>query len=112
MPGRAKGEERPGCFPLSTCQPECLRLAQGTARRTYKDKLMPTPAQARALATAVLRCRRLGNGALQQRQAWWGRGRGIGASYSQHAAELPALKAACPAYGEVHTQVVQDVLRR
>src|SRR5262249_20079681 len=48
----------------------------------------------------------------EQRRTWWGRGQGIGATYYQQATELPDLKAACPEYGEVHSQVLQDVLRR
>jgi putative transposase len=32
--------------------------------------------------------------------------------YSQQAAELADLKAAYPAYGDIYSQVLQDVLRR
>ncbi|HEV2332443.1 MAG TPA: transposase, partial [Gammaproteobacteria bacterium] len=46
------------------------------------------------------------------RKTWWGRGQGISASYHQQKAELPVLKAACPEYTEVHSQVLQDVLLR
>jgi hypothetical protein len=73
---------------------------------------MPTPRQERALEVVLSRCRTLYNCALQQRKTWWGRGQGIGASYYQQAMELPDLKAACPEYAEVHSQVLQDVLRR
>jgi putative transposase len=41
-----------------------------------------------------------------------GRGQGVGATYSQQKAELPDLKAACPEYAEVHSQILQDVLLR
>jgi transposase len=70
------------------------------------------PAQERALETVLLRCRTLYNCALEQRKTWWGRGKGIGASYYQQKAELPDLKAVCPEYAEVHSQVLQDVLLR
>ena len=60
----------------------------------------------------LLHCRTLHNCALEQRRTWWGRGQGISATYYQQAMELPALKAACPEYAEVHSQVLQDVLRR
>src|SRR5262249_10339787 len=50
--------------------------------------------------------------ALEQHTTRWGRGTGKRASYCQQAAELPYLKASCPDYGEVHSQVLQDVLRR
>src|SRR5262245_9586805 len=81
-------------------------------RKCYKYKLTPTLDQERALAAVVSRCWALYNVALEQRTTWWGRGQGIGATYYQQAKELPDLKAACPEYGEVHSQVLQDVLRR
>jgi putative transposase len=81
-------------------------------RTTFTDPLMPTPEQARALETVMHRCRTLYNVALEQRRTWWGRGQGVGASYYQQKAELPDLKAACPEYTEVHSQVLQDVLLR
>ncbi|MGZ3674678.1 MAG: RNA-guided endonuclease InsQ/TnpB family protein, partial [Ktedonobacterales bacterium] len=37
---------------------------------------------------------------------------GKGITYYQQKAELPELKAACPEYSEVHSQVLQDVLLR
>src|SRR5260370_35086693 len=52
------------------------------------------------------------NTALEQRRVWWQRGQGISATYSQQATELPDLKAAFPEYAEVHSQVLQEVLRR
>src|SRR5579872_6889947 len=64
------------------------------------------------METVLQRCRTLYNVALEQRRTWWGRGQGIGASYYQQKAELPDLKAACPDYAEVHSQVLQDVLLR
>jgi putative transposase len=75
-------------------------------RKTFKYRLMPTPEQERALEQVLLRCRTLYNCALEQRKIWWGRGQGIGATYSQQATELPDLKAACPEYKEVHSQVL------
>src|SRR5215469_12181509 len=83
-----------------------------TGRKAYKYRLMPTPKQERALEVALLRCRTLYNCALEQRKTWWERGQGIGATYYQQAMELPDLKAACPEYAKVHSQVLQDVLRR
>src|SRR5258708_31503117 len=83
-----------------------------SVRKTFKYKLMPTPAQARALETVLYRCRTLYNVALEQRKTWWQRGQGISATYYQQQAELPDLKAAFPEYGEVNAQVLQDVLLR
>jgi putative transposase len=87
-------------------------MEQHSVHKTYKYKLMPTPEHERALEAVLLRCRTLYNCALEQRKTWWGRGQGIGVSYYQQATELPDLKAACPGYREVHSQVLQDVLRR
>ena len=87
-------------------------MGQDSVRKTYQYKLVPTPEHEQALETVLLRCRTLYNCAVEQRKTWWGRGQSIGATYSQQATELPDLKAACPEYGEVHSQVLQDVLRR
>jgi putative transposase len=87
-------------------------MEQQSVRKTYHYKLMPTPEQALALGTVLSGCRTLYNVALEQRKTWWGRGQGIGASYYQQQAELPDLKAACPEYTEVHSQVLQGVLLR
>jgi putative transposase len=83
-----------------------------TIRKTFQYKLMPTPQQEHALEVTLSRCRALYNVALEQRRTWWGRGQGRSATYYQQAMELPDLKTACPAYAEVHSQVLQDVLRR
>jgi putative transposase len=83
-----------------------------TVRKTYQYKLNPAPEQEQALETALSRCRMLYNCTLEQRKTWWGRGQGIGATYYQQASELTDLKAACPEYAAMHSQVLQDVLRR
>ncbi len=87
-------------------------MDEHTARKTYKYKLLPTPAQARAMEVVVWRCRVLYNTALEQRRLWWGRGQGISANLPQQSAELPDLKAAFPEYAEINAQVLQDVLAR
>jgi hypothetical protein len=61
--------------------------------------------------------RTLCNCAQEHRKPRWGRGapgHGIGATYSQQAREVPglSLKAACPQFAEVRSQVLQHVLRR
>jgi putative transposase len=89
-----------------------MSMEQDSVRKTYQYKLLPTLQQAQALETVLLRCRTLYNCAVEQRRTWWGRGQGIGVTYYQQATELPDLKAACPEYAEVHSQVLQDVLRR
>ena len=87
-------------------------MEQYRVRKAYHYRLMPTPEQEQVLEVVLSRCRTLYNCALEQRKTWWGRGQGIGATYYQQATELPDLKTACPEYAEVHSQVLQDVLRR
>jgi putative transposase len=87
-------------------------MEQQRVRKTYKYRLDPTPEQEKALGVTLWRCRTLYNVALEQRKLWWERGQGVGASYYQQKAELPALKAACPEFNEIHAHVLQDVMLR
>jgi putative transposase len=87
-------------------------MEQQSVRKTYKNRLTPTPAQEQALETVLHRCRTLYNTALEQRKTWWERGQGKNATYYQQKAELPDMKAACPEYAEVNAQVLQDVILR
>jgi putative transposase len=88
-------------------------MDQQSVRKTYKYRLYPTPEQERTLDLVLSRCRTLYNVALEERQtAWERRGVSIYYYYYQQKAELPDLKADCPEYGEVHAQVLQDVLLR
>ncbi len=80
-------------------------------RKTFKYKLMPTPEQDQALERVLWCCRTLYNAALEERKTAWERCR-VSVGYYQQKAELPDLKADFPAYTEVHSQVLQDVLKR
>jgi putative transposase len=80
-------------------------------RKAYKYKLKPTPEQARQLEEILWRCRTLYNTALEQRITTYRRCGVTLTCYQQHA-ELPDLKAAFPEFGEIHSQVLQDVLTR
>jgi putative transposase len=82
-----------------------------TERKAFKYRLCPTPDQERALELVLWRCRTLYNVALEERQTAWERRR-VSLTYYDQANELPDVKAACPEYAAVHSQVVQDVLRR
>jgi putative transposase len=82
-----------------------------TVRKTYQEKLRPTPEQERALERVLWRCRTLYNTALQQRILLW-RQRGISVSRYQQEAELKDLRADLPEYGALHSHVLQDVLAR
>jgi putative transposase len=88
------------------------RVARGeTVRKTYQEKLKPTPTQERELEAVLGRCRTLYNTALAQRIFLW-KQRGVSVSRYQQEAELQGLRAALPEYGALHSHVVQDVLAR
>ena len=89
-----------------------MEQQRGSVHKTYKYRLVPTPAQVQVLEMVLARCRIRYNVALELRKIWWQRGQGVGATYSQQAVELPDLKAACPEYAEVNARALQDVLRR
>src|SRR5258708_38839899 len=82
-----------------------------TVRKSYKYKLRPTPEQERQLEHVLWRCRVLYNTALEQRILLY-RQRGVSVSRFQQEAELKDLRAAVPAYGAIHSHILQDVLAR
>jgi putative transposase len=82
-----------------------------TCRKTYKEKLRPTPAQGRQLEEVVWRCRVLYNTALEQRITAWERCHVCLTRYQQEA-ELKAIREALPDYAAIHSHVLQDVLAR
>jgi putative transposase len=86
-------------------------MEQRRVRKTHKYRLKPTLEQERALERVLWRRRMLYNTALDERKTAWERCR-ISVNYYQQKAELPDLKADFPAYTEVHSQVLQDVLLR
>jgi putative transposase len=88
-----------------------MRMDQQTVRKTYKEKLRPTPAQERALEEVLWRCRELYNTALEQRITAWQRCRVSVSRYEQEA-ELKAIRAAFPQYAAIHSHILQDVLAR
>jgi putative transposase len=82
-----------------------------TLRKTYKEKLKPTPAQERALEAVLWRCRTLYNTALEQRITLW-RQRGVSLTRYQQEDELKDLRAEMPEYASIHSHILQDVLAR
>jgi putative transposase len=85
--------------------------AEQTVRKTFKFKLKPTPEQERMLDRALILCRHVYNAAIEERREAW-RKCGVSVGYYQQKAELPGIKAEMPEYGEVHSQVLQDVVQR
>ncbi len=86
-------------------------MEQQSIRKTFKYKLKPTPEQERLLERTVMLCRHIYNAAIGERREAW-RMRGVSISYYHQKAELPGIKEAMPDYGEVNSQVLQDVVLR
>jgi putative transposase len=86
-------------------------MSATTCRKTYQEKLRPTPAQERLLEEVLWRCRDLYNAGLEQRITAWQRRRVSLSRYEQEA-ELKEIRAEFPAYAAIHSHVLQDVLAR
>jgi putative transposase len=82
-----------------------------TVRKTYQEKLKPTPQQERELEAILWRCRTLYNTALEQHITLW-KQRGVSLTRYQQEAELKALRAQMPEYAALHSHILQDVLAR
>ena len=81
------------------------------SRKTFKFRLYPTPKQEQTFLFYLRRCRELYNSGLEERQAAYHMRRTSLTCYTQ-INELPDLKQAFPAYQDVPSHVLQDVLRR
>jgi putative transposase len=79
--------------------------------RAYKYRLYPTTKQREKLQGTLDRLRELYNAALQERRDAY-RMCKVSISYTQQAAQLPAIKELREEYTEIHSQVLQDTLRR
>jgi putative transposase len=88
-----------------------MRRDQQTVRTTSKYKLTPAPQQEQLLDRTLLLCRHVYNAAIGERQAAW-RMRGVSVTSYQQKAELPGVKEVMPDYGEVHSQVLPEVVLR
>src|SRR5437763_13722985 len=79
--------------------------------KAYKYKLYPSKGQAEKLQWTLDQARELYNAALQERRDAY-RMSHVSISYNQQAAQLPEIKEIRPEYNDIHSQVLQDVLRR
>jgi putative transposase len=86
-------------------------MEQQTGRKTFKEKLRPTPAQVKALDEVLWRCRALYNVALEERLTAYQRCR-VSVSRFDQEAELKAIRAELPEYEAIHSHILQDVLAR
>ncbi len=97
--------------------------------KSYKFRLYPTKKQIETLQWTLDRCRDLYNAALQERRDAYDRGvrrhpnyydeptrkrlaASVAIGYNQQAAQLPEIKEVSPEYKDIHSQVLQDTLRR
>jgi putative transposase len=86
-------------------------MDQQSVRKTFKEKLRPTPAQERALDEVLWRCRALYNVALEERITAYQRRR-VSVSRFDQEAELKAIRTEFSEYEAIHSHVLQDVLAR
>lgn len=81
------------------------------SRLTYKYRLAPTRKQVELLDWTLARCRELYNAALQERRDAY-RMAGKSLNYYDQANQLVEVKEVRPEYTDIHSQILQDVLRR
>jgi len=81
------------------------------SKQAYKFRLYPTKKQAQALHWTLDRARELYNAALQERRDAY-RMAGKSLTYYDQANQLPEIKAIREEYRDIHSQVLQEVLRR
>jgi len=79
--------------------------------KAFKYRLYPNKRQAEKLRWTLDRARELYNAALQERRDAWQMCK-VSINYNQQAAQLPDIKEIRPEYNDIHSQVLQDVLRR
>ncbi len=82
-----------------------------TGSKTFKYKLEPTPEQAKQMTWVLDRCRELYNAGLRERRDAWKMQR-VSISYYDQTEQLPGIKEVRPEYQAIHSQVLQDTLRR
>src|SRR2546428_4745123 len=80
-------------------------------RKAYKFRLAPTRKQIGTLEWTLRRCAELYNASLQERRDAY-RMCQVSINYEMQAAQLPAIKQVREEYQQIHSQVLQDVLRR
>lgn len=92
-----------------------LKSGTGTievkVRRAYKYRLYPTRSQVKLLEGQLGLCRELYNAALQERRDAYKRA-GKSLNYYDQANQLAAIKEERTDIKAVHSQVLQDVLKR
>lgn len=80
-------------------------------RKSFKYRIYPTKSQISNLENQFSMCRHLYNQALNERKESYEKEQ-KSVSYHDQAVQLPAFKIERPWYKGVHSQVLQDVLKR
>lgn len=80
-------------------------------QKTYKYRIYPTKRQITRFLETLSLCWELYNAALQERKEAYKRA-GVTIGYYEQQNQLPAIKEVRPDLNTVHSQVLQDVLRR
>jgi|SRR6266702_2513650 len=89
----------------------CEKEKRSPMLKAFKYRLSPTGKQVSTLQWTLDRCRELYNAALSERRdAYKSTGKSI-TCYEQ-INDLPEIKEIRPEYGEIHSQVLQETLRR
>jgi len=81
------------------------------SKQAYKFRLSPTRQQQERLQWTLDRARELYNAALQERRDAY-RMAGLSLNYYDQANQLPEIKEIRDEYQDIHSQVLQNVLRR
>ena len=79
--------------------------------RTFKYRIYPTKEQIKKIEQTLYLCRYLYNNALEQRIVTYEKHK-ISMTYNMQQNELPKVKQVLPEYKNIHSQVLQNVLKR
>ncbi|MBM7715311.1 putative transposase [Bacillus thermophilus] len=79
--------------------------------KTFKYRLYPSQEEKEKIEQTLNDCRFLYNSALEQRIVAY-RKHGVSLTYNKQQNELPQLKKEMPEYNKIHSQVLQNVLKR
>ena len=86
-------------------------MAESTVTKTFKFRIFPSKAQTTKLVNTLNLCRFLYNSALQERIGAYKINQ-ISLNYYDQANQLSEIKTTNPEYKDIHSQVLQDVLKR
>jgi IS605 OrfB family transposase len=81
------------------------------SRKAFKYRLYPTRQQEQTLVKTLALCRELYNASLEERTEAYRMSK-VHIIYNQQANQLPEIKELRPEYNDIHSQVLQDILRR